>query len=597
MRLRSHGHLGHWFVVGMAALHLVAAHAGAGSLIGSFAPVAAGSNVNLTVLGPVDWVHWGLHTDSSITRKQGVAPLIGNFSLVGDLANNFLAAYQYTDNANGYTWLDGAPTASVTNTTTGVWAYQASMAGSFPVGSGFQLTVPADNSTRTLKVYVGAFAAKGRFEASLSDQSAPDFVSGNAPGSTVDNVSYGPGGVFSIAYSADSPGQELVIRWTVAAAYNVLQAPNVTLQAATLTAPGANNPPFAVLTSPASFAAFAGPASIALSASAQDFDGTVTNVTFYAGATSLGQKAMSPYNLIWNNAATGRYLLSATATDNAGRSRASTPVEVFVYGTGGAQSGSVGFPGAATDLTTEGTADWAHWGLLDTDSFNYKSHVARQIHNFTRLGTNPVERFTDNYTSFTWSDGTPTPTTTGTTTGVFVGGRTNGFQLTMPADTVPRTLRVYVGGYGSQGIFQACLSDLSAPPFTDTSVSNVFGNSYAVYVIDYAAASAGQSLIVTYRALEAFDVGYGNVTLQAATLQGGPQYPSPVFILNPQRVGFDFICSFATVLNRTYFFQYTDSLSPIAWQTVGSFSGNGETITATNYNIPQSQRFYRVETQ
>ncbi len=38
-------------------------------------------------------------------------------------------------------------------------------------------------------------------------------------------------------------------------------------------------------------AAFPAPAEITLNASAQDFDGTVTNVAFYAGANKLGQGA------------------------------------------------------------------------------------------------------------------------------------------------------------------------------------------------------------------------------------------------------------------------------------------------------------------
>jgi hypothetical protein len=31
----------------------------AGTLTGNFTPVASGSNLNLTVLGKLDWVQWG----------------------------------------------------------------------------------------------------------------------------------------------------------------------------------------------------------------------------------------------------------------------------------------------------------------------------------------------------------------------------------------------------------------------------------------------------------------------------------------------------------------------------------------------------------
>ena len=157
----------------------------AATLSGSFQSIPEGSNVNLSAIGKLDWVHWGLYTDTSLNRKGSVSPRISNFTLVGD-TNSFLAAYQYADNFNGYSWQDGAPVASVTNTTTGVWAY------AFPVsiGSGFQITVPADTTERTLQVFVGAFAAAGRLEAVLSDGSAPSFTS--SPVATVNNLNNGP---------------------------------------------------------------------------------------------------------------------------------------------------------------------------------------------------------------------------------------------------------------------------------------------------------------------------------------------------------------------------------------------------------------------
>src|SRR5205823_3074459 len=87
-----------------------------------------------------------------------------------------------------------------------------------------------------------------------------------------------------------------------------------------------------------------------------------------------------------------------------------------------------------------------------------------------------------------------------------------------PADTTTKRLKVYVGLYGARGNFQAYLSDFSAKAYTDTSVSNVYDSSYAVFTLDYAAASAGQDLIVQYRSMTLYDFDFGNVTLQAATL-------------------------------------------------------------------------------
>src|SRR2546428_515494 len=131
--------------------------AAAGTLDGTFTSIPQFSAVNLTAEGALDWVQWGLYTETSVTRKTGVTNQIGDFSVVGK--RGFVQAYQFADNFNGYSWVDGTPTATVSNTTTGVYV----------VGllNGFDFTVPASTTQRTLKVYVGAFGAQGELLASL----------------------------------------------------------------------------------------------------------------------------------------------------------------------------------------------------------------------------------------------------------------------------------------------------------------------------------------------------------------------------------------------------------------------------------------------
>jgi hypothetical protein len=150
-----------------------------GTLNVSFSTVASGSIVNLSQQGALDWVHWGLLTDSSVDRKGGVAPRISDFTTI-DPSNGYTYVYQYSDNASGYTWSDGTPHMMVTNTTTGVWAYAANLSGTVQLGSGFRFTVPASTNSQILRVYVGTYAARGKFTASLSDNSAPAFASGIA---------------------------------------------------------------------------------------------------------------------------------------------------------------------------------------------------------------------------------------------------------------------------------------------------------------------------------------------------------------------------------------------------------------------------------
>ena len=565
----------------------------AGSLSGSFSPIAAGSNVDLTIAGKLDWVHWGLYTDTSIDRKQGVTPQISNYSAVNTNidTNSYVFVYQYGDNANGYTWHDGSPTAAVTNTTTGVWVYSWPST-AVDVGAGFQITAPADTTERVLEVFVGAFAARGRLEASLSDDSAAGYLDTslfNSPGN-------GPGGVYSLRYRADSAGQTLTVRWTLyqrAPGPNLAEA-NVTLQAAALTANTANNPPFVTLTNPPRASAFAAPASLTLGADAVDFDGgTITNLTFHVGATGLGQKTSAPFTMPWNNVPAGRYFLTAVASDDQGGSRASAPVEVFVYGSGGNLSGGAATPPGSVDLTSEGTTDWTHWGLNSATDFDVKSGIPRQISNFTALGTNEVQRLT-NTVSYSWSDGSPTAFSPGTTTGVFIEGSTNGFMLTAPADSNPRTLRLYLGGYGVQAYLESWLSDFSAAPFIDSSsVSNVLGNTDVEYTLNYSAASSGQELIVVYRTIYPFDSVFGNVTLQSATLQGGPALPHAIVLLSPSMNGGLFSFSFNSEPGQTYTVSFTPSLSAPNWQTLTNLQGTGSPLTVTD-DVAASQRFYRV---
>lgn len=498
----------------------------AGTLNVSFSSIPQGGVINLTAEGTTDWVHWGLFTDTSIDRKANVVPQISNFTPI-DASNGFVYIYQYSGDYAGYSWNDGTPHMAVTNTTTGVWAY-----GVPAIGSGFRFTVPASTNSQTLKVYAGAFAAVGKFVASLSDGSAPDYTN-----TTLSNIGNGPSGVYAIDFAADSPGQTLTVTYTLDRPIGPSGgAPNVTLQSAALSAPGMNNVPFVALTSPADGASFS-QGDISLSANAGDSDGTVSVVEFYEGTNKIGEAATAPYSMVWVNPSPGAYALSARAIDNNGGIGASSPVSIFVSGTGGSLSGIRDNSPVSVDLTAEGTSDWAHWGLVNKNSFNHKATGGSQISNFTMIGSNSVVRYDDNLTAFSWSDGTPLLSANGSTTGIYITGVTNGFEISAPADTNMRTLRVYVGLYGAQARFEAFLSDFSGPAFTDTSLSNVFGNRFVVYRIDYAAASPGQRLIVRQTLANVYDFIYGNVTLQAATLRGGmppeTNLPPTVSITNP----------------------------------------------------------------
>jgi hypothetical protein len=88
--------------------------------------------------------------------------------------------------------------------------------------------------------------------------------------------------------------------------------------------------PTVAITSPTSGAAYAAPASIALTATASDTDGNVTNVAFYSGATLLANVSSAPYTYTWQNVSAGSYSLTAVASVDTGASATSSAVTVTV---------------------------------------------------------------------------------------------------------------------------------------------------------------------------------------------------------------------------------------------------------------------------
>ena len=88
-----------------------------------------------------------------------------------------------------------------------------------------------------------------------------------------------------------------------------------------------NVPPSVSITNPASGASFIAPATVTIQAGASDTDGSVTNVQFYDGASSLGNVTASPYNLTVG-LTVGSHTLTAVASDNRGDTTTSTPVTV-----------------------------------------------------------------------------------------------------------------------------------------------------------------------------------------------------------------------------------------------------------------------------
>ncbi len=89
-----------------------------------------------------------------------------------------------------------------------------------------------------------------------------------------------------------------------------------------------NHPPSISILIPTNGSTFTLPTNIVLEASADDLDGTVLKVEFFADGSLLGRVTARPYSLVWANAHPGRHSLMASATDDAGEVTTSSTVSI-----------------------------------------------------------------------------------------------------------------------------------------------------------------------------------------------------------------------------------------------------------------------------
>src|SRR5262249_32493548 len=111
------------------------------------------------------------------------------------------------------------------------------------------------------------------------------------------------------------------------------------------------------------------------------FNGTVTPAATGrpAGATGAfrpapraGGGSSTATITVGSGVAAGNYPLTITGTSGSLTHSANVTLTVFAAGSGGL-SGSLATPSGAQQLTTQGTTDWAHWGLTSAGSFDHKN--------------------------------------------------------------------------------------------------------------------------------------------------------------------------------------------------------------------------------
>ena len=102
------------------------------------------------------------------------------------------------------------------------------------------------------------------------------------------------------------------------------------LSAPVTVTPLGNLSPVVKMTAPFDGSAVTAGTSLLLSASAMPRSGSLSKIDFYNAGTLIGTTTASPYNFIWNNIPSGRFFLTAVATDSGGHTATSQPITLTV---------------------------------------------------------------------------------------------------------------------------------------------------------------------------------------------------------------------------------------------------------------------------
>lgn len=235
---------------------------------------------------------------------------------------------------------------------------------------------------------------------------------------------------------------------------------------------------------------------------------------------------------------------------------------------GGSLSGTMNENTAATNLTVNGTADWAHWGLNSSvDAFNRKAGVQQLISNYSSLlETSPSATLASGDRSYNWTGGTPTASASNVRTGLFTKELNNGFELTVPATSTQRTLRLYVGAFRATGTLSVALSDDSAVDYV-ASIDNQSDESKKTVTIKFASAVEGSLLHISYKLTQQAQSN-GNITLEAATLDGTAITAAPAFVPPPGAYTDMVSVTMTSATPSAQIYYTTDGTEPTAQSTL-----------------------------
>ena len=180
---------------------------------GSVSVARAGvpSRVDLSGEGSRDWVHWGEQSTFSLERRSD-----GDFAILEGPPK--APRFRHGFSPQRFSWNGGSPVANSDGTPTGIRTCGK--------GNGFTISAPAGTSTRTLRLYVGALASRGKLTAKLSTGGPTGTGTFEERGNNLDTT------VFVVTYRAPKNGK-INLSWVTDASFSQ-DCGGVALQAATL---------------------------------------------------------------------------------------------------------------------------------------------------------------------------------------------------------------------------------------------------------------------------------------------------------------------------------------------------------------------------
>ena len=169
------------------------------------------ARVDLSGEGSRDWVHWGEQSTFSLERRAD-----GDFQILEGAPT--APRFRHALSGQVFSWKGGSPVSNSDGTPTGIRTCGK--------GNGFTVSAPAGTGTRTLKLYVGALAGRGKLTARLSTGTAAASATFEERTTNLDTA------VFVVTYRAPKNGK-LNLSWITEEAFSQ-NCGGVALQAATL---------------------------------------------------------------------------------------------------------------------------------------------------------------------------------------------------------------------------------------------------------------------------------------------------------------------------------------------------------------------------